>query len=115
MTPTTNLQQILSLSAAIAGEQYPDHVSALRLTIPTRLQTLISMSEQVSFTRPVRNLVNTRIIASYKETLAEIEGFNSKGDFSGAAELINWFRCEIEMARLFFEGLYRYIAGSAKE
>jgi hypothetical protein len=111
MTTEINLQQILTLSASIAVEQYPDQVNALRVTIPRRLQTLINMSERATFSRRIRNVVEENIIASYKETLMEIENFNNRGEISGAAELINWFRCETEMARLFFEGLYRYVSG----
>lgn len=111
MTTEINLQQILTLSASIAVEQYPDHVNALRVTIPRRLQTLINMSEQATFSRRIRNVVEENIIASYKETLMEIENFNNRGEVSGATELINWFRCETEMARLFFEGLYKYVSG----
>lgn len=114
MTTATNLQQILTLSASIAIEQYPDQVNALRVTIPRRLKTLINMSEEATFSRRIRNVVEANIIASYKETLIEIENFNKRGEVSGAAELINWFRCETEMARLFFEGVYKYISGSEK-
>lgn len=103
------LQRILEFSHCIAAEQYDDDVSALQCTIPQKLKTLISLSEQVPFSMPVRNIVNERIITAYKETLLNIEIFTRHGDFSHASDIICDVKCEIEIARLFFEGIYKYI------
>lgn len=108
MTTSTNLQQILSISTALTKEAYADHISALKRTIPSKLKTLIAISEQTPLNEDIRNLVEENVISSYKELLAEVTSFNNKPDQAKAKELINWLRCEIEMGMLFFEGIYRY-------
>lgn len=108
MTSSTNLQQIISLSSLISTDYYADQVRALRQTIPSQLKTLITISEHTALNSEMRNLVEENVISSYKELLAEVTYFNSRPDQSRAKDLINWFRCEIEMGMLFLEGIYRY-------
>ena len=107
MIANTNLQRILSLSSALSKEAYADHIKALKRTIPSKLRSLIAITEQTPLNEEMRNLVEENVISSYKELLAEVTSFNSSPDQSKAKDLINWLRCEIEMGMLFFEGVYR--------
>lgn len=115
MIANTNLQQIVSFSNQIASEQYSNQAVALQQVVPGHLQALIQLAEEANFSRRIRMVVNDNIISSYRETLDEINLFNKTGRSSGAAELLNWFRCEIEMARIFFEGLYKYLSNDKSE
>lgn len=107
MTTGTNFQQILSLSSALSKEAYADQISALQRTIPTKLKTLIAISEQMPLNADMRSLVEENVITSYKELLDEVVSFNRKPDHAKAKDLINWLRCEIEMGMLFFAGIYK--------
>lgn len=110
MTITANLQHILFLSHRIVTQQYANHISALKNEVPSQLQTLIQLVQEANFSRPIRVVIEDNILPSFREKLAEIQHFNKKNNTSDAEELIRCCRSEIEIARIFFEGLYKYLS-----
>lgn len=106
----TNLKKIVNESNAIVREQYSNQAVALQKHVPAHLQRLIHLVENTPFSKPMQAVVQEHIISSYRETLEEVTLFNNSGRTSGAAELINWVKCEVEIAGIFFEGIYRYIS-----
>lgn len=104
-----DLQPIIELNAALISQHYPDQVTALQLTIPRQLQQLIDVSEQTTFSKAINTIVHNRVISSYRESLQKIQLLNETGDYSYASEFINTFRHEMEITRLFFEGIDKYL------
>jgi len=105
-----DLQPIIELNDALLSQHYPDQVTALQLLIPQQLQRLITVSEQTVFSKAINTIVHSRIISCYRESLAKIQLLNEKGDYSYASEFIKTFRHDMEIARLFFEGINQYLS-----
>lgn len=109
----TSLQQILSVSSAITEEQYADHHTALSTILSDRLPRLIHCCQSAQLSSRIQYVVNTRIVPSLHKTLEEIELFQMYGDHAKLSDFVCRIKCEIEMARIFFEGVYRYFTGAA--
>ena len=108
----TNLQQILSVSSAITEEQYADHYTALNAILSDRLPRLIHCCQSAALSSRIQYVVNTRIVPSLHQTLDEIELFQMYGDHEKLPDFVSRIKCEIEMARIFFEGVYKYFTGT---
>jgi len=107
------LQQILSVSSSITEEQYADHYAALNTILSDRLPRLIHCCQSARLSSPIQYVVNTNIVPSLHKTLDEIEFFRMYGDHTKLSDFVSRVKFEIEMARIFFEGVYRYFTDPA--
>lgn len=104
-----NLQPIIDLAATMTQQQYTDQVIALQCTIPDQLHRLIAVSEQISFSKTMSSVVGDAVIANHKQMLNLITALNECGDYSCAGDIISRFKYDIEMTKLFFEGVNLYL------
>ena len=108
-----SLQQILSVSSSITEEQYADHPTALNVILSDRLPRLIHYCQSAQLSSQIQYVVNTNIVPSLHKTLDEIALFQMYGDHTKLPDFVCRIKCEIEMSRIFFEGVYRYFTNAA--
>lgn len=107
-----NLQPIIDLTASMTQQHYADQVTALQCTIPDQLHQLIAVSEEIAFSRRMSSVIGDAVIANHKDMLNQITALNECGDYSRAGDIISRFKCDLEMTRLFFEGINLYLVNT---
>lgn len=99
---------IIKLAASASAQQYSDQQMALKVIIPRYLREIINLTENAVFSKPVALTVSRCIIQNHRELLSRIDLLNEQSDSSCTAEIINRFKHDVEMTRLFFEGINLY-------
>lgn len=103
-----NILPIIRLAASASVQPCINQQVALKKIIPGYLQKLIYLSESTVFSKAVTSIVNQSIVEKHKKLLTRVNCMNEQNDYACADEVINCFKYDVEMTRLFFEGINLY-------